>query len=162
MTSDLIFTQMGSSLKPAIFNERVAAALRSWHQTARKNAKQGRHTDSASPMSSRPTTPLHGMSPVHLLQNYHSHTPDMSPRPSYFDNERWYGERALVPMKKDDEDDHEKPENSVGREQEQELRGSSPTQLAVGTRPAPAQHEINISLSDISFGRLERHDLGQN
>lgn len=63
---------MGSTMKPTIFNERVAAALKNWHHTAKKHIKESKHSSMASPMSSRPATPYHGMSPVHLLRNYRS------------------------------------------------------------------------------------------
>ncbi|KAK7262348.1 hypothetical protein RJT34_29916 [Clitoria ternatea] len=71
-----LVTQMGSTMKPTIFNERVAVALRNWHQTAKKHIKQNRVGSlslSGTPMSSRPTTPTHDhMSPVHLLRYYRS------------------------------------------------------------------------------------------
>lgn len=73
---------MGSSMKPTIFNDRVANALRTWHQTAKKNVKQNRQSNST------PTTPLHSMSPVHLLRHYQT-DPDSihtSPRMSNFNN----------------------------------------------------------------------------
>lgn len=52
-----LVTQMGSSMKPTIFNERVATALRNWHHTAKKNIKQNNNGSvSGTPLSSRPTT----------------------------------------------------------------------------------------------------------
>ncbi|KAI3470456.1 hypothetical protein Pfo_027119 [Paulownia fortunei] len=58
-----LVAQMGSSMKPVIFSEQVVSALRAWHQTARKQIKQGRRSGS--------TTPLQGgMSPVHLLRGH--------------------------------------------------------------------------------------------
>ncbi|CAL9108646.1 unnamed protein product [Musa textilis] len=63
-----LVTQMGSNMKPTIFDERVATALRKWHRLARKHLKENRRSGSASPLStSRPATPSHGWSPVHLL-----------------------------------------------------------------------------------------------
>jgi len=56
-----LVTQMGSNMKPVIFNERVATALRSWHHTARKHLKQTQKSDL-----------IKSTSPVHLPQN-HSH-----------------------------------------------------------------------------------------
>ena len=147
------YMQMGSTMRPTIFNERVATALRSWHQAARKHTKHGRHSNGVSPQSSRPATPSYGMSPVHLLQGYHNHTPDMSPRRSNLDNE-WYGEGAGSPGKKDD-DEHEK-EKFESREQEQGIGDSSSTQLPLGPRPIRTQHEINITLSDFSFAKRWR------
>lgn len=83
---------MGSTMKPTIFNERVATALKSWRQTAKKHTKHGRNSEATTPFSSRPTTPTHGMSPVHLLHNYNHRSVDSyqnSPRNSNFDNDQW-------------------------------------------------------------------------
>ncbi|KAG7010619.1 MLO-like protein 6, partial [Cucurbita argyrosperma subsp. argyrosperma] len=84
-----LVTQMGSTMKPTIFNDRVATALRNWHHTARKHIKQNR--GSMTPMSSRPATPSHHMSPVHLLRHYRSELDSFhtSPRRSNFDNDQW-------------------------------------------------------------------------
>lgn len=81
--------QMGSTMKPTIFNERVAAALRNWHHTAKKHIKQNK--GSVTPLSSRPTTPSHHLSPVHLLRHYRSEVDSFqnSPRKSNFDTDRW-------------------------------------------------------------------------
>ncbi|KAI4368782.1 hypothetical protein MLD38_017297 [Melastoma candidum] len=91
-----LVTQMGSTMKPTIFNERVATALRRWHQSAKKNLKQqGKTSASASvtPMSSRPMTPSHHMSPLHLLRHYRGEADSSlhtsSPRKSNFDAEPW-------------------------------------------------------------------------
>lgn len=83
------FMKMGSTMKPTIFNDRVATALRNWHHTARKHIKQNR--GSMTPMSSRPATPSHHMSPVHLLRHYRSELDSFhtSPRRSNFDNDQW-------------------------------------------------------------------------
>ncbi|CAI9778412.1 unnamed protein product [Fraxinus pennsylvanica] len=66
-----LVTQMGSTMKPTIFNDRVVAALRNWHHTARENVKQNK-SRAGTPMPSRPTTPSHGTSPLHLLRHYRS------------------------------------------------------------------------------------------
>ncbi|EOA26798.1 hypothetical protein CARUB_v10022893mg [Capsella rubella] len=66
-----LVTQMGTSMRPTIFNDRVANALKKWHHTAKKQTKHGQ-SGSNTPHSSRPATPTHGMSPVHLLHNYHN------------------------------------------------------------------------------------------
>ncbi|XP_051130577.1 MLO-like protein 6 isoform X2 [Andrographis paniculata] len=60
-----LVTQMGSNMKPTIFNERVAKALQSWHQTARKQIKKNRQQGLGigTPMSSIPSTPRHISSP---------------------------------------------------------------------------------------------------
>ncbi|KAF3455031.1 hypothetical protein FNV43_RR05479 [Rhamnella rubrinervis] len=84
-----LVTQMGSTMKPTIFNERVAAALRNWHHTAKKHIKQNK--GSVTPLSSRPATPSHHASPVHLLRHYRSEVDSFqnSPRKSNFDADRW-------------------------------------------------------------------------
>lgn len=84
--------QMGSSMKPTIFNERVAKALRNWHHTAKKHVKKNKGSASVTPMSSRPGTPSHhAMSPVHLLRYYRNEVDSLqnSPRRSveYYDTD---------------------------------------------------------------------------
>lgn len=89
-----LVTQMGSTMKATIFNERVAVALRNWHQTAKKHIRQNRVGPlslSGTPTSSRPTTPSHHMSPVHLLRYYRSEADSFpaSPRRSNLDSQPW-------------------------------------------------------------------------
>lgn len=150
---------MGSTMRPTIFNDRVARALRNWHQKARRHTKHGRRSGGVSPQTSRPATPSYGMSPVHLLQSYHNHTVDMPPSPSNFDNERWYREGAASPSRNDDVDDEHEHEHEHGNENakkenfEERGRLPSPTQLPPGPSSIRTQHAINISLSDFSFGK---------
>ncbi|KAK4741835.1 hypothetical protein SAY87_025423 [Trapa incisa] len=54
-----LVTQMGSTMKPTIFNERVVMALRRWHKNARKNVRESRRRVCVTPPSSQPTTPSH-------------------------------------------------------------------------------------------------------
>lgn len=86
-----LVTQMGSTMKPTIFNERVATALKNWHHTAKKHIKESKHSGLASPISSRAATPSHHLSPVHLLRRYKSELDSLqtSPRKSNFDVEQW-------------------------------------------------------------------------
>ncbi|KAL6979310.1 MLO-like protein 6, partial [Sarracenia purpurea var. burkii] len=86
-----LVTQMGSTMKPTIFNERVATALRNWHHTAKKHIKQNRQSGLTTPMSSRPGTPSHHLSPMHLLRHYKSEMDSVntSPRRSNFDIDHW-------------------------------------------------------------------------
>ncbi|KAF7142427.1 hypothetical protein RHSIM_Rhsim05G0183500 [Rhododendron simsii] len=97
-----LVTQMGSTMKPTIFSDQVAKALRNWHQTAKKHIKQNSHSlGMVIPLQSRPGTPLHGVSPVHLLRNHRSEIDsvimspsvsnfeNMSPRVSNFENVAW-------------------------------------------------------------------------
>lgn len=133
---DCMIWQMGSSMKPTIFNDRVAGALRSWHQTARKNTRQSHHpSETNSPFSSRPATPTHGMSPVHLLHNYQHGSLDMSPRKSNFENDRLDVEDSV--------------HNSD--QQEREIQEQSSLQLPQAPAAIRTQHEVNISLSDFTF-----------
>lgn len=148
---------MGSNMKPVIFNENVASALRRWHRTARKNIKENRQSKNATPFSSRSPTPLQGTSPMHLLQGYQNSPMDdslrTSPRASDFDNE--VGGAEGLPSSRHNIDGGG---DSIGRKKkdhsdtDQEMqkpstsRNSSPSQ-----RPRRAQHEINISLSDFVF-----------
>ncbi|KAK9061528.1 hypothetical protein SSX86_018710 [Deinandra increscens subsp. villosa] len=70
-----LVTQMGSSMRPTIFNDRVASALRKWHHTARKNIKHNKKSGQATATPSRPVTPSSGhdsLSPIHLLGQYRS------------------------------------------------------------------------------------------
>ncbi|KAI4385504.1 hypothetical protein MLD38_003522 [Melastoma candidum] len=96
-----LVTQMGSTMKPTIFNDRVAMALRKWHQSAKKHLKQQSKAPasaSVSPFSSRPVTPSHHMSPMHLLRHYRgeveSTPPRMSPSRSNLDPELWHTDSA--------------------------------------------------------------------
>lgn len=53
-------------MKPIIFSEQVASALRAWHLTARKRLKQGQRSGS--------TTPVHGgTTPVHRLRGHRNY-----------------------------------------------------------------------------------------
>uniref|UniRef100_A0A1J3I3Z9 MLO-like protein n=1 Tax=Noccaea caerulescens TaxID=107243 RepID=A0A1J3I3Z9_NOCCA len=150
-----LVTQMGSKMKPTVFNDKVATALKSWHHTAKKQIKHGRNSESTTPFSSRPTTPTHGSSPIHLLRNVHkrsrsadeSFANSLSPSPrrnSDFDT--W-----------DPESQHEassstNPHQSRFREEEESEK--KPSSSSVELPPTRAQqHEIAISLRDFSFKR---------
>ena len=71
-----LVTQVGTSMRLTIFNDRIVAALRQWHHTAKKNIKQNHHRAvslSVTPISSGPGTPTHHYhrtSPLHLLHNH--------------------------------------------------------------------------------------------
>ncbi|XP_018474916.1 MLO-like protein 12 isoform X2 [Raphanus sativus] len=70
-----LVTQMGTSMRPTIFNDRVVSALKKWHNTAKKQTKHG-NSGSNTPLSSRPTTPTHGTSPRHHLLHKHNRSFD--------------------------------------------------------------------------------------
>ncbi|KAK4356038.1 hypothetical protein RND71_025009 [Anisodus tanguticus] len=132
-----LVTQMGSSMKPIIFGDNVATALRSWHSMAKKRVKQGQ----LSPVSSRPATPLHGSSPVHLLRGYPQYNEDSvqaSPRTSNVENEGWANEISTSPHTRN------------GNKDDQE--GQIPHASTSMQRPHPDQHQVEITSSDFTFG----------
>ncbi|KAI4351314.1 hypothetical protein L6164_005688 [Bauhinia variegata] len=142
-----LVTQMGSSMRPTIFNDRVAAALKNWHTTAKKHVKHSKHSEANTPFSSRPTTPTYGMSPLHLLHKNprRSDSAQTSPRTSNYENEHWDVEGSLSPS-------HHQNRDEI---QMQVLEAGS-TQLPPGPSPIRTQHEIKINVSDFSFEK--RHD----
>ncbi|KAI3751469.1 hypothetical protein L2E82_22556 [Cichorium intybus] len=150
-----LVTQMGSRMKPAIFSDDVAKALKTWHHTAKKNIKHG-HSPSHSPFSSRPGTPLHGStSPMHLLHRYPENSLDSplnSPRGSHFEHEGWANESPhRHEHKYEDAENFQRDEIRDLEEVELQEPSSSSTQLPSGPRPVRAQHEVDIT--DFSFGQ---------
>ncbi|KAL2507531.1 MLO-like protein 6 [Forsythia ovata] len=97
---NFVLFQMGSTMKPTIFNDRVVTALRNWHHTAKKHVKQTK-SGSVTPMSTRPTTPTHSTSPLHLLRNYKSKIEidslQIVPRKSNYDTDYSDIERSPSP-----------------------------------------------------------------
>ncbi|CAN6856995.1 unnamed protein product [Brassica oleracea] len=149
-----LVTQMGSKMKPTVFNERVATALKSWHHTAKKQIKHGRTSGSTTPFSSRPTTPTHGSSPIHLLRNVHkrsrsadeSFANTLSPRNSNFDS--WRPEPQQEPSSSS--------ANHHSRFRKEDSEKMKPSSSSLELPPGPGQirthqHEISISLRDFSF-----------
>lgn len=163
---------MGSSMKPTIFNERVAAALRNWHHTARKHLKQQKGSASATvtPFSSRPTTPSHNMSPVHLLRHYRSDITDsvqstLSPRrSSNFDIDHrlpYYWETDSpshhgFPIGDDSSHGHghHLDQSSVAHDKD-----INETPISQTATPMPVQHEIEIGPQHKDFSFDKRTSL---
>ncbi|KAK6136292.1 hypothetical protein DH2020_029956 [Rehmannia glutinosa] len=153
-----LVTQMGSKMKPVIFSDPVASALRKWHQTAKKQLKQG--TANTTPFSSRPASPLHGsMSPVHLLQGLRNYSDNntiegghltSSPRASNFSNDGWGGGDIGLPRHRQNVDDFTR--NGI-YQSEIERDVENPPPQADNVR---AQHEVEISLSDFSFRQKDK------
>ncbi|KAM7531751.1 hypothetical protein LguiB_035161 [Lonicera macranthoides] len=136
-----LVTQMGSNMKPTIFNDKVAKALSDWHNTARKNVKQNRISGSATPLPSAPSTPGHGASPVHLLHYYQNEVDSFPTTPGVLDFHN-------IPLEEEGltENKHDLAEQGT---QTRELgsRGSAPQ--------APAfQHEIQIQTAEFSFNNI--------
>ncbi|KAF8397661.1 hypothetical protein HHK36_016582 [Tetracentron sinense] len=142
-----LVTQMGSSMKPTIFNDEVATALRTWHHTAKKNIKENRKSGTVSPMSSMPTTPTHGMSPVHLLRGYRNEadSAQTSPRTSNFYNQHWENEESPSPS-------HHYGHHGLVEQERDEHELMSMTQLPP---PIGSQHEIDIESRAFSFNKVE-------
>ncbi|KAI3823427.1 hypothetical protein L1987_04863 [Smallanthus sonchifolius] len=57
-----LVTQMGSTMKPTVFNDQVVKALHKWHQNAKKQVKLNRNSNSTTPGSTRPSTLSHSTS----------------------------------------------------------------------------------------------------
>ncbi|GMN51109.1 hypothetical protein TIFTF001_020261 [Ficus carica] len=142
-----LVTQMGSNMRPTIFNDRVAAALKNWHHSAQKKNKHNRHSEGNSPFSSRPATPTYGMSPVHLLANYRSSTAidslHMSPKASNFENDYYDPEGSPSPNN-GPANDNSGHADDIREEVRQSQEPSSSQQH---------QHEVRIGVSDFSFAK---------
>ncbi|XP_039061177.1 MLO-like protein 12 [Hibiscus syriacus] len=149
-----LVTQMGTNMRSTIFNERVAAALKNWHQTAKKHTKQSNkqsHSQSMTPYSSRPATPTHGMSPVHLLHNYPRSVGSYptSPRHSNIENDQWELDSTHSPT-------HHVDHRSLQlekREVDKTVEECSSSQIVAEAQTTRTQHEIGINLSDFSFAK---------
>ncbi|CAN8245110.1 unnamed protein product [Cochlearia groenlandica] len=169
-----LVTQMGSKMKPTVFNERVATALKSWHHTAKKQIKHGgRNSESTTPFSSRPTTPTHGSSPIHLLRNFHkrsksadeSFANSLSPRRNSdfdsWDPESMHEQASSSSMNHHNVRVREEEEGSLEKKKaiSPPLPPYSSSSTSVELPPGPGhirtqqQHAININLRDFSFKR---------
>lgn len=140
-------------MRPTIFNDRVAAALKSWHHTAKKHTKHSRHSENTTPFSSRPATPTHGMSPVHLLHNhprsvesYHT-----SPRNSNLENDQWDLDSPRRRAINDSVHDRQLEMREVDRTVQE--YPSSSSHMPQPPQTLRTQHEIDISSSDFSFAK---------
>ena len=150
-----VISQMGSSMRPTVFNDRVAAALKTWHNEATKKRKHGKNSESHTPMSSRPQTPSYGMSPAHLLHNHRSSNAldsfPNSPRLSNLDNnDQWDAEANSV----HDYELHESVHHGNLDVRDQVTRNQDPKsiQLPRGPGSIRTQHEINLgSARDFTF-----------
>lgn len=166
-----LVTQMGSTMKPTIFNEKVATALRNWHHTAKKHIKQNRQSGfTTTPMSSRPATPSHHLSPVHLLRHYRSEIDSSvqnTPRRSNFDVDHWGADTDGSPSPShrhhrygggrgdgDGSSSHRHQQIEMGRMEDIESR-EVPQLEPSSSRVAPLpQHEIDIGVpKDFSFDK---------
>lgn len=130
---------MGSNMKPTIFDERVATALRKWHQLAKKHLKENRRSGSVSPLStSRTATPRHGWSPVHLLHYNRSELDSVQNSPG----------RYLT----DDDPDVE------GR-QEELMEGQPEVEENHGEARLPVAHGVDAHATSFSFDQRRSWEL---
>ncbi|XP_042506141.1 MLO-like protein 6 [Macadamia integrifolia] len=167
-----LVTQMGSTMKPTVFNERVATALRHWHHTARKHIKQKKGSMSGTPASSMPSTPTHGLSPVHLLRRYRSEVSDSvqtSPRQSNFDAaspDQWdVVDGSTSPNNQHNDGSflhhHHHHHHHLHRQQQQYERDES-HEPPTSTEPPPLpqsisnEHEIAMGHLEFSFDKRPR------
>jgi mlo protein len=155
-----LVTQMGTSMKPTVFSENVAAALKTWHHTAKEHTKHGAHSGSNSPYASMPVTPRHGNSPVHLLHNYpHSSTNSLhnSPiRSNIVDNENWGNAADWQRRHQEFEDTPISTAVLQNEQHEVEIQQSGPSGAALVQPVHPSdgsQHEVQLSLTDFSFNK---------
>ncbi|KAK2643313.1 hypothetical protein Ddye_025076 [Dipteronia dyeriana] len=157
-----LVTQMGSNMKPTIFNEKVADALRNWHHTAKKHLKHNK--GSVTPMSSRTATPSHHASPVHLLRNHRSDMAESyhmsSPRRSV----EWETDSPSpshhYPMGDGSSSHHHlEQDNSIENNRDVNEEGLGQRQGRIAQQPQPVlrtQHEIDIIRSkEFSFDKRE-------
>ncbi|KAL5122731.1 MLO-like protein 12 [Glycine soja] len=138
-TEDIVIRLMGSTMKPTIFNQRVASALKNWHNTAKKHVKNSKHT---TPFSSRPSTPQYGMSPIHLLHRHlagRSESAQTSPRTSNYENEQWDVEGSPSPS-----------HHAVAAEETQ-MQVFEPGSSSAPELPISSQLDIRVSSSEFSF-----------
>ncbi|KAF7144144.1 hypothetical protein RHSIM_Rhsim05G0183600 [Rhododendron simsii] len=140
-----LVTQMGSTMKPTIFNDQIAKALRNWHQTAKKHIKQNRHSPgTVTPLQSRPGTPLHGASPIHLLRNYRSEIDSVSTSPRISNFENVVLESDGPPSRHRD-----RHRDLVAQQETEGVQESSLVTSA--SEDVHLQHEIDIHLPDFSY-----------
>lgn len=132
-------------MKPTIFKDKVAKALKNWHHTARKHVRHNKGSNANTPFSSRPGTPTHGMSPVHQLHKHpggHSDSPLVSPRAGSYDNDQWDVEGSTSPRN-----------HARGHEEMQVMEPRATELPPAGLHPIRTQHEISVNLSEFSFGK---------
>lgn len=154
------FVQMGSTMKPTIFDDRVATALKHWHHQAKKHAKDSKHSSTATPFSSRPATPEHGSSPIHLLHNYQHRSLDSlpeTPRGTHVETENWAapaGSHTSSPHRHDGDDDSSSLWNQTAAgvlEPDGQIRHLAPG--AVELQRSGTHHTVDINQSDFTFGK---------
>ncbi|CAN7057951.1 unnamed protein product [Brassica oleracea var. botrytis] len=93
--------QMGTRMKPTVFNQRVFKMLKKWHHTAQEETYHGRHSES--------NTLHHGSSPIHLLHNSNNRSGESFPNPPPSSHSDHHDHRQFY----DPESRHQAPESST-------------------------------------------------
>ncbi|KAK7261383.1 hypothetical protein RIF29_27692 [Crotalaria pallida] len=133
-----LVTQMGSTMKPTIFDEKVASALKTWHHTAKKHVKQNHGSVSASPFSTKAQAHNHS-------QPYD--TDSSSPSNSHH-NKAKVDASPLSPIQ-----NHEVEMGHVARDEQQDVNEQNSVLLDSDL----PQHEIYIEQSkEFSFEKTIR------
>ncbi|KAJ0657321.1 hypothetical protein HanLR1_Chr14g0545651 [Helianthus annuus] len=147
-----LVTQMGSTMRPTIFNDRVARALRKWRHAARKKIKQNKkHPGRVTAMSSSPITPSagHSLSPVHLLGHYRSNIDSLDQPPLTrfnLNKEKWLVDGSPYPTY------HHEIELSHMDQGMDQAHESSSSVASCSDSAAKIEHEVVIGDSkDSSF-----------
>ncbi|KAK9154086.1 hypothetical protein Sjap_001566 [Stephania japonica] len=165
-----LVTQMGSSMRPTVFNDRVAVALKRWHHTARKHIKENRHSKDVTPNSSMPSTPMHGFSPVHLL-SYHQAIQDRhdfvsasprSPRSTIWDGKRWENEESPSPPQRVSTELQEQTQDMELAKISLPISQTDHAQNEIDHIGPADQYRINIGSSsnkEFSFQKRQREQL---
>ncbi|KAL6011066.1 MLO-like protein 6 [Asimina triloba] len=151
-----LVTQMGSKMKPTIFNERVATALKKWHHTAKKHVKESRRSGSVTPLSmSRPATPSRNTSPVHLLRYFRGEADSLQASPRFYgsDNE---GSTSPSRHTLDDFSSHHHDRQGPNELQERENNEVPSSSLQSLQEESSGQLEIKINSSSMDFSFAKR------
>ncbi|KAL6131284.1 hypothetical protein ACLB2K_069660 [Fragaria x ananassa] len=146
-----LVTQMGSNMKPNVFEEGVAEAVKNWHHNAKKKAKHSQqHSERTTPFS----TPPHGMSPVHLLHKANNRSEvtdgdDLFPPPDA---------SVVVDMQHWNTEGSRSPKNNVGSSERGGIRQPSTFELGrIQELPAFSfSHPEVSSPSGISSARARK------
>ncbi|KAL4333880.1 hypothetical protein GQ457_07G036170 [Hibiscus cannabinus] len=148
-----LVTQMGSNMKPTIFNDRVAAALKSWHQTARKNVKSNKGSVTVTPSSSIPNTPSRHTSPIHLLKHYRNEMDSTHNSPSRvsFDIEQSETDSPSISYYNYVDGSSSHNPNTVDQVQEDVYKDIN--EPSTSEEHKPAHHTVNIVPKEFSFER---------
>ncbi|KAK8582172.1 hypothetical protein V6N13_145152 [Hibiscus sabdariffa] len=147
-----LVTQMGSNMKPTIFNERVATALKKWHQTARKHVKSNKGSVTTTPFSSIPNTPSHHASPIHLLKHYRNEMNSAHTSPGRLSFDIGRSEMDSLSISYHNHTDGSSSHNHNITEQVQVNINGDIKESNLNETSEPVHHAINMS-KEFSFER---------